>query len=1195
MLSCKLFRADSLGFVCALGASCILLKGEKMPEHERTSQKNQENADQKYRVRQQDSQPLFERFHTWGQGTLSIGETPFQPRMDEHAALVSRIPFSKQRHDFILQLQQTYGNRYVQRLVESMKVQAKLAVSAPNDVYEQEADRVAKVVTRADNFQVKRQEEEEEEEEEPVQTKLASQVQRQEEEAEEEEEEPVQPKIQLAVEEEEELQGKPVGNQTAIVPENLETRIKAERGGGHPLSDTVREPMEHAFGADFSGVRVHTDSESDALNQQLSARAFATGQDVFFRENEYSPGSDSGRELIAHELTHVVQQGGVQQLPGKVTGGHQTSHSPKRVQRVISADDFRSKTKLSFGRKGRSGQFFQEVTEKLSSINLDADPVKKHKDMQELRKKLREWLKTEAGQKSSRRTPVVNLVGELTTEIKAEDIKYKTYGQIKLLKLKGLKEYIAEQPNWYIRSTISDEKRRGIEAIHAFALEEKTLAVCADYKVSDILAISGSMADKLAHLGFYVKAVNKKEPFSLTIGDNADKANAYGEALKKLSAKFPDYVLKSAMDEKSFKELFKNNYVDDVIKYYTTAGQTPIFQAEQGRDFLTYINMRAIDGKDPLSYDGTVLKGQIRNFHRFEAAALDQLVTNYGDTSKSKPLALILHSAIDNNGAFHRDPNLTAVITNSNIHALMIEGGETLAAYKSQIQPLAQTHGINNKIDQVMFAGHGGSKSMELAGKVEKDVTSGKLKQAGKSIDLEHDKAAADDMFDEVLKYMDKTTAAALTKQKNRRIIFNACLTNSNAVEIALSGDQLTARQEIQAYIQANASLATYLDKRIVAQGYDVASLGANASIGQVSLIEATSGKLDIKSTFDPEITASKIKYAKEGKEPEGALWAALESWATDPGATLSALATRSLKTETNWDDVIIQSIYALITTNKTHPALGVLIQLGAYMAGVLSHMKLEAHCRTENFVDYVDNYAAGLCEDIFKDLAGSDEWSSRKYIPLVFYQLWMQADTTDASLKSKFLTHLGANFDVNSARKYVDNNFLKDKGLIAGLVTGSASKDKDILALLGVLGDPVLDDCKIYLRSRRKAAVPEVPGLALVPEVPPVPEQDPPRPTVPKVPAVPGRLKVDAIPGTKRKDVAAVPDLPELPELPAVAAPTGKPKRGGAKAPGRAGRPEREAVPAVPEVPPYFDPTLKIKDLLAGAATEDGVLDKIK
>jgi hypothetical protein len=91
---------------------------------------------------------------------------------------------------------------------------------------------------------------------------------------------------------------------------SIERSIDAARGGGHGMDHGTRTRMEGAFGADFSGVRIHTDTRSDNLNRSLSARAFTTGRDVFFRHGEYSPGSSSGRELLAHELTHVVQQNG---------------------------------------------------------------------------------------------------------------------------------------------------------------------------------------------------------------------------------------------------------------------------------------------------------------------------------------------------------------------------------------------------------------------------------------------------------------------------------------------------------------------------------------------------------------------------------------------------------------------------------------------------------------------------------------------------------------------------------------------------------------------------------------------------------------------------------------------------------------------------------------------------------------------
>ena len=91
---------------------------------------------------------------------------------------------------------------------------------------------------------------------------------------------------------------------------HVERSIESARGGGQALDSGVRGNMESAFGADFKGVRVHADDRSDSLSRSLNAKAFTTGHDIFFRQGAYSPGTSTGRELIAHELTHVVQQNG---------------------------------------------------------------------------------------------------------------------------------------------------------------------------------------------------------------------------------------------------------------------------------------------------------------------------------------------------------------------------------------------------------------------------------------------------------------------------------------------------------------------------------------------------------------------------------------------------------------------------------------------------------------------------------------------------------------------------------------------------------------------------------------------------------------------------------------------------------------------------------------------------------------------
>ena len=157
---------------------------------------------------------------------------------------------------------------------ETPEVQTKLTVGEPGDKYEQEADATAAKVVKQINSPGFN---------ESVQTKV----------------EPV---------------AKPTvmrhgGISVGGIDPGVEQNIEGARGSGQGLSAEIKEPMEKAFGADFSGVKVHTDGNANQLNRSLHSRAFATGQDIFFKQGEYNPDNESGQELIAHELTHVVQQG----------------------------------------------------------------------------------------------------------------------------------------------------------------------------------------------------------------------------------------------------------------------------------------------------------------------------------------------------------------------------------------------------------------------------------------------------------------------------------------------------------------------------------------------------------------------------------------------------------------------------------------------------------------------------------------------------------------------------------------------------------------------------------------------------------------------------------------------------------------------------------------------------------------------
>jgi hypothetical protein len=103
--------------------------------------------------------------------------------------------------------------------------------------------------------------------------------------------------------------GPEVGRAGGEISEELSSRIEARRGSGSALPDDVRRRMESGFGRSLAAVRVHTGGEAARLNRSISARAFTTGNDIFFGAGEYRPDTAAGEKVLAHELAHTQQQG----------------------------------------------------------------------------------------------------------------------------------------------------------------------------------------------------------------------------------------------------------------------------------------------------------------------------------------------------------------------------------------------------------------------------------------------------------------------------------------------------------------------------------------------------------------------------------------------------------------------------------------------------------------------------------------------------------------------------------------------------------------------------------------------------------------------------------------------------------------------------------------------------------------------
>jgi len=197
------------------------------------------------------------------------------------------------------------GNQAVQRLFKTGAIQPKLRIGQPNDIYEQEADRVADEVMRmpepiiqpkptcpfTNNSSCG--------DEEPIQTKpLASRIT------------PLVQRQRQPIEEEEEeiLQTKESSTQSTPVRPDIETNIQSARTGGTPLPESTRAFFEPIFGRDFSRARIHTGPDAIQMNRTLNAQAFTYKKNIYLGEGLSNPGTLSNTKLLAHELVHVLQQ-----------------------------------------------------------------------------------------------------------------------------------------------------------------------------------------------------------------------------------------------------------------------------------------------------------------------------------------------------------------------------------------------------------------------------------------------------------------------------------------------------------------------------------------------------------------------------------------------------------------------------------------------------------------------------------------------------------------------------------------------------------------------------------------------------------------------------------------------------------------------------------------------------------------------
>lgn len=744
------------------------------------------------------------------------------------------------------------------------------------------------------------------------------------------------------------------------------------------------DAIQQSFGKhDVSGIRAQVGGEAAEAGAAMGAEAYATGDRVGFA-------SAPDLHTAAHEAAHVVQQAGGVQLKDGVgqAGDPYEQHADAVADAVVG---------------GRSAEGLLDAYAPQGSAAAAGATQRK------------------------------------AVQLLASD--YKSAADIKGMSLSQFDAHAHAQADWATSTTLGADKEK-LRSLLALARKSDglVLGACGDFNVDALLMIgAGQGAGSDLNLTAYSRAAGiGKNAGTIHVeapAATADEAANWGAAIRKLETGIGGLIIERVIPQngtyQGLKSLVDAGAVDDFVKYYKDV--RPLLDAANGREIRSYLLFHTEGGQGKYTGYKASLP-EIRNFHRFTVPQLDALADNRvaAATNKAKkpaplPICVVLQTAFDHNGAFHRDPFMTAVIGRVTHITLFAEGKDSLGAFGAELTKFAG-FGKDDKVDEVMVAGHGNAKLMELAG--DKGVGKNRLgtdiygtaKSETVTVD-QNDPLKARQETDAFV----QTIKSVLRDDPGSRVVLNACLTASNSVDgLALDPDPDKAAKQIRDAIAADPSLATAMQTKLGTHQGEVR--GANASFGQVSLLD-NGGNIDIISGTDPKLTAPKLEYAEGGTEPTGVLRATLESWANDRVATIAALKRRiaAKGSDTSWREKLITALMKLIVADKDNAAL---ISTFTDTADALGHLTARPHCRVSALVGRVPG---AHMDAIFTDLTGSDVWTDpgTDYVPAVVFQVWIARNNGKIG---DFLTFLdGSTFNTQNAAAFFDLGHLQP--MIASLL----------------------------------------------------------------------------------------------------------------------------------------------------------------
>ena len=609
----------------------------------------------------------------------------------------------------------------------------------------------------------------------------------------------------------------------------------------------------------------------------------------------------------------------------------------------------------------------------------------------------------------------------------------------------------------------------------------------------------------LRYLKNYCDAINGKlddEPTiqlqPVTILNNAIKQGKWIEILNFI---FDDGShVKSTVPLNVFVKLISDESVaEDFITYYKEC--KPIIQTTEGLEIDAFITLIGSE-KAKISDYKTDLP-DIRNYHKFKKGSLDKLKSDKG--KKDKPLTLIMLALYDYNGAFIRDEDMSKVIQNTKTNVYVVEGMDKsrLADLgKSGLEKIANDHGKNGKITQVMIAGHGNSKVVEVGGEGTSSYKSeggeyktDQVEEFNLEFGGERD-AFWTAFFNELFKHME------VKDRINPAILLNACLTASNEIDISqltkdlrsshiylgVSGIDLTSddkqdkiRAAIKRQFSERGSLASVLENKVKAANRNISIIGAQASTTsyETRSIRSRTGELGLFPVTtipgyyqDPYVAGTKIQYLRYGKEPVGVLKAVIESWADNKEDCFTKMQERINKNQVNTnEEFIIHLLFKTIISRYNSDILNANKFVAS--AGILSKLATGGNgCRSKSLRD--DEMIQEHRADFYNAILGK---FSNKKAHLVIYVDWMQKESAKYSDFINTLANRQFGGDDNT-KQYLDFSMID--GHIEPILRDSIGNERGrvLLALIKFISDNDNAPSKKYLCSLNDANGDSLPSL---------------------------------------------------------------------------------------------------------------------